>query len=90
MFEELNQKALVWYTKARTAAGRVKHRFCLACRRANTGSASEAGQGFVEYIIIIGGVLLIGAAIFIAFRVIRTKYIDASSAIQSLPIEGGW
>jgi hypothetical protein len=35
-------------------------------------------------------VLLIGAAIFVMFRTIRNKYQSANSAIDSLPMEGGW
>ena len=90
MFEELSQRAIVWHGKAQRTVGRARARFYLACRRAGAGTASQAGQGFVEYIIIVAGVLLVGAAIFVAFRVIRNKYIDASSALQGLPVDGGW
>jgi len=90
MLEKLSQKAVWLNGKARQAVARARHRFHLAWQRASTGTSWEAGQGFVEYIIIVAGVLLVGAAIFVAFRVIRNKYMDASSALQGLPVDGGW
>jgi len=90
MLVKLNEQALALYVRARSGAGRARDRFRLACRRAREGAAFEEGQGFTEYIIIIAGVLLIGAAIFLMFRTIRNKYQSANSAIDSLPMEGGW
>jgi len=90
MFKKLSDKVLPLYVKAQVAAGRVKDRFGLACQRTREGVAFEEGQGFTEYIIIIAGVLLIGAAIFVLFRTIRSKYQAANSSVSSIPITGGF
>jgi hypothetical protein len=70
--------------------GKAQARFELARVRVETGTAFEEGQGFTEYIIIIAGVLLIGAAIFVLFRTIRSKYEAANSSVSSIPITGGF
>ena len=90
MFERVNRKALSLYVRGQTALERTKARFSRACRHARQGTAYEAGQGFTEYIIIIAGVLLIGAAIFVLFRTIRSKYESANSSVGGIPITSGW
>jgi len=90
MFEKLNVMAQGAYVKGRAVLQRAADRFALACRRVSAAETFEEGQGFTEYIIIIAGVLLIGAAIFVLFRTIRNKYEQANSAVESLPVEGGW
>jgi hypothetical protein len=90
MFNKLGKKALSLYVKGRSTVSRARERYRLACQRVRSGAAFEEGQGFTEYIIIIAGVLLIGSAIFVVFRTIRTKYESANSAIGGLPVEGSW
>jgi hypothetical protein len=90
MVNKLSDKALSLYVKAQVAISRVRERFDRAYRHAREGTAFESGQGFTEYIVIIAGVLLIGSAIFVMFRTIRSKYQSANSAIGSLPVQGGW
>ena len=83
MLNKLHEKAfsMLW---------KVRSRFELARTRVEAGTAFDEGQGFTEYIIIIAGVLLIGAAIFVLFRTIRGKYEAANSSISSIPITGGF
>ena len=52
-----------------------------------TALAREEGQGMLEYIIILAGVLLVAAAVIVLYNRIKSKYEDAGNAVQGIQIE---
>jgi hypothetical protein len=92
MFNALNEATLPLYVGAQTVFWNARDRFKLAFGRVRTNTAfsDEEGQGLLEYIIAIAGVLIIGGAVFALIRVIKGKYEDAGSAIGDMPVEGNW
>ena len=93
----MNEKALRKYLQAKLALQEalethprihdLLRREARLLRGDATALAREEGQGMLEYIIILAGVLLVAAAVIVVFNRIKGKYEDAGNAVQGIQIE---
>ncbi|MER3401159.1 MAG: hypothetical protein C4313_08575 [Thermoflexus sp.] len=47
----------------------------------------ERGQNLIEYIIAVGGVFLVAAAVYALYRALQSKYQQATNSVNQIPIE---
>ena len=96
MFEEIRDKANNLANKANDLALAALVRYHAARSAARQRIAEviggEQGDGYVQYLIILAGVLFVGAAVFGLFKIIQGRFEAAGSSVGNIEFSdpGGW